>query len=149
MSLHSFSWIIPNELAGMGRPDGLPTDFEELHDMGIEAVVNLMVEGWSESMQEKWGLDYLHLPVPGFRRPKLVQVLQFVRFCDANILKGRGVVAHCLAGKGRTGTMLAAYLVHRGMRAEEAIAEVRRLRPGSLETVSQEAAVHEYSWHRR
>jgi protein-tyrosine phosphatase len=47
-----------------------------------------------------------------------------------------------VAGYGRTGTVLAAYLVAKGAEPEEAIDRVRRARPGSIETVEQEHAVH-------
>ena len=48
-------------------------------------------------------------------------------------------------GRGRTGTMLACYLVAKeGYSAEAAIAETRRRRRGSLETRRQEKAVHRF-----
>ena len=61
-----------------------------------------------------------------------------------NRLFRRAVGVHCGAGMGRTGTFLAAYLVSQGMTAHDAIAEVRRLRPGSIETPAQERAVAQY-----
>lgn len=46
----------------------------------------------------------------------------------------------------RTGTLIAAYLVKaRGLTVEAAIAEIRRVRPGSVETPAQEAAVRAYA----
>ena len=48
-------------------------------------------------------------------------------------------------GHGRTGTMLACYLVKtRGMSGADAILETRRLRPGSIETAEQERAVVQF-----
>ena len=60
--------------------------------------------------------------------------------------RGRGipVVAHCRAGFGRTGTMLACYLVTQGFHAEQAVASVREKRPGSVETPEQERFVAEF-----
>ncbi|NXE30961.1 DUS23 phosphatase, partial [Ardeotis kori] len=47
-----------------------------------------------------------------------------------------------LLGHGRTGTMLACYLAKaREMSGGDAIREIRRLRPGSIETQEQEQAV--------
>ena len=50
-----------------------------------------------------------------------------------------------LVGVGRTGTVLACYLVHRGATAVDAINRVRELRPGSVQTPEQEAAVLQYA----
>jgi atypical dual specificity phosphatase len=47
-------------------------------------------------------------------------------------------------GYGRTGTVLAAYLIAEGATARQALAEVRRVRPGAVETPQQEQALLEY-----
>ena len=52
---------------------------------------------------------------------------------------------HCRMGMGRTGSMLACYLAKcKNLTAEEAIQEIRRLRPGSIETEDQEKVVAEF-----
>lgn len=57
----------------------------------------------------------------------------------------QAVGVHCALGFGRTGTMLACYLVkERGLAAGDAVAEIRRLRPGSIETYEQEKAVFQF-----
>jgi len=62
----------------------------------------------------------------------------------------QGVAVHCYWGRGRTGTMLAAYLVAvNEMYPDEAIDHIRRLRPFSIETDEQEEAVHNFSAHVR
>jgi atypical dual specificity phosphatase len=60
------------------------------------------------------------------------------------VSNGAAVAVHCGAGLGRTGTLVACYLVAGGLSAEDAIAKVRRLRPGSIETAEQEAAVRTF-----
>ena len=48
-------------------------------------------------------------------------------------------------GRGRTGTMCACYFVHmQGQTADQAIGNIRRMRPGSIETSEQERLVHQY-----
>lgn len=57
----------------------------------------------------------------------------------------QAVAVHCMHGHGRTGTMLASYLVKtRNISGLEAIKEIRRLRKGSIETKDQEIAVIEF-----
>jgi atypical dual specificity phosphatase len=59
--------------------------------------------------------------------------------------RGRPVAVHCASGLGRTGTLLAAFLVSQGATAEGAIERVRSVRPGSVETLEQEQAIHAYA----
>lgn len=62
-----------------------------------------------------------------------------------SVSTSQAVGVHCALGFGRTGTMLACYLVkERGLAAGDAIAEIRRLRPGSIETYEQEKAVFQF-----
>jgi len=128
MSLYGFGWIIPGRLAAMAGPDGSPDDFEELKALGIGALVNLTRSDWPPQLIAASGLRYLHLPIGDLEPPGQGQVDEFVTFCDESMRQGRAVAVHCLAGKGRTGTMAACYLVHRGAAAQEAIGRVRRLR---------------------
>lgn len=144
MALREFSWVIEGELAGMSQPDGLPEDLAELRRLGVAALVNLTPEDWPREVVERSGLAYLQLPIEDFSPPRPEQVDAFVEFCEESILRGRPVAVHCRAGRGRTGTMIACYLVRRGMSAEEAIGRTCSLRPGSIETCKQKQAVRDY-----
>ncbi|MEF8788287.1 MAG: dual specificity protein phosphatase family protein [Planctomycetota bacterium] len=144
MALHRFSWVVEDELAAMGAPDGYEADFEELQDRGVGALVSLTMDAVLADGAEEFGFSYLHLPIPDGTAPELFQVRQFMRFCEQNIDQDRPVAVHCLAGIGRTGTMAACYLVYRGMEPHDAISRIRRLRPRSIETLSQEGLIYEY-----
>ena len=55
------------------------------------------------------------------------------------------VTVHCSGGKGRTGAMLAAYLIKvQDLNAWEAIRQTRKIRPGSIESKTQEIRLYEY-----
>ena len=57
----------------------------------------------------------------------------------------QGLVVHCLGGHGRTGTMLASFLVkYLNTPAQKAIDDIRRMRPGSVETEEQEQRIAEF-----
>lgn len=149
MSLHGFSWVIEGKLAAMSMPDRSSDDLGQLGRKGVGALVNLTPWEWPASVLTQYGLEYLQLPIPDFSPPQPAQADKFVQFCDRNINQGRAVAVHCLAGKGRTGTMIACYLVYKGAEPQEAIGRIRSLRPGSIETHSQELAVHEFAARHR
>jgi atypical dual specificity phosphatase len=76
--------------------------------------------------------------------PTLQQVQEAVAMISFCLDRHLPVVVHCLAGLGRTGTILACYLVSMEMPANNAIIVIREWRPGSIETSEQEAVVYEY-----
>jgi len=59
------------------------------------------------------------------------------------------VGVHCHAGIGRTGTILAAYLISQGKTARDALRELRVMRPGSVETSEQEDVLISYEGLKR
>jgi len=137
----SFSWLIPNEVAAMSRPGSDVKSFEFLADKGIEAVVSLTESPLPKAFIEEFGFEYHHVPVRDFTAPTLKQVDQLVRFITKTRERGKVVAVHCGAGLGRTGTVLSCYLVSQGYSAQDAIAKVRSVRPGSVETQGQEDLV--------
>ena len=147
-SVPGFSWVEKDTLAAMARPGrerDLEVDLAWLQSAGITVLVSLTEEPIPEESLEKYGMAGLHLPVEDFTPPTLAQINRFLEEVDRARLENYALGIHCTAGKGRTGTMLAAYLVTRGLSAEDAIAKVRKLRPGSVETVAQEERVAEFA----
>jgi atypical dual specificity phosphatase len=140
-----FYWVIRGVIAGMSHPGNNPEVLERLSDMGIGAVVSLTERPMRADLVRGYGMEFLHLPVPDFCAPRQEQIDQFVSFSESIVAQDRAVTVHCLAGRGRTGTMLGCFLVRQGMTANEAIDKVRSLRPGAIENFEQETAVYHFA----
>lgn len=142
--MNGFSWVIDNEIGGMARPDGRDEAiWGWLSERNIGLVVSLTGAAPDAGVLARNGLDLLHLPVPDFTPPTLDAINEFLEKARFYHHEGKGIVVHCGAGIGRTGTMIACYLVDKGFSAEEAIQLVRQARPGSIETREQEQVIHD------
>jgi len=140
----NFSWVVEGKLAGCGLPV-TEDEFEWLSDQGIKSVVTVREVALPSDWFDGSDIDYLHLRVEDFGAPTIEELDQAVDFIDQQINSGRPVMVHCAAGKGRTGAVIAAYLVKKqNLSAEQAIAKLRGMRPGSVQSVSQETAVSMY-----
>jgi atypical dual specificity phosphatase len=116
-----------------------------LAERGVSLLVNLAERPHDPARLAHYGLRTVHLPVPDFTAPTPEQIDKGVGAILDALAAGQCVAVHCGAGLGRTGTLVACYLVHRGLDAAGAIAQVRERRPGSVETVGQRAAVIAYA----
>ncbi len=120
-------------------------EFEALVAHDVSLLVNLHVRPHASATLERYALTELHLPVRDFGCPTAAQLDTGITAIAKTVASGRWAAVHCGGGLGRTGTLLACYLVGRGLSAEEALARLRLARPGSVETPQQEAAVFAYA----
>ena len=139
-----FSWVDKPRLAALAMP-GSADDLAWLRRAGIEVLVSLSEEPPPRKWVNDAGLMLVHVPVPDMTAPTLRQLDLIVDAVDRAVRSGMGAAVHCTAGKGRTGTALAAYFVAKGLRPTAAIEKVRDLRPGSIETPEQEQAVEAFA----
>ena len=147
--MQRFYWVIERRLAGCSRPgahgQSIADDLAILRDHGIQSVLTLTETPVLAHELEAAGLDTLHLPVDDFFAPTTQQMLQALAYIDASLAESMPVAVHCLAGQGRTGTILAAWLLRSGLSADEAISEIRALAPGAIESAPQVAALRRWA----
>jgi atypical dual specificity phosphatase len=140
----NFSWVIEGKLAGSGLPV-THDEFEWLLQNGIKSIVTVREVPLPSEWFDGSDIDYMHLQVEDFSAPTIEEMDDVVNFIDHEISMGRSVMVHCAAGKGRTGAVLAAYLVKKeNLTAEQSIEKLRSMRPGSVQSVAQETAISMY-----
>lgn len=159
-TMDGFYWLIDGALAGCPRPglrwrgprssdDGdLAADLTALRGHGVGALLSLTETALPDAAFARSGLWGLHLPVPDFQPPSPDQLQVALAFIDRHRAEGRGVAIHCRAGQGRTGTVLAAYLIRAGSSAEDAIRAVRAACPDAIGSAGQVTALEAYARRR-
>jgi atypical dual specificity phosphatase len=146
MTRLNFGWVIDGTLAGCARPYSA-RDVAFLVSQGIRAVVRLTTpeEGYlATDAITGAGLEDLYEPVRVLTAPGTEQLERILRCIDRWVDQGTPVAVSCGAGYGRTGTVLACYLVHQGWSAAEAIAEVTRRGRQAYEVPEQLQAIRAY-----
>jgi len=142
MNSNPLHYFEVNNIGGCAMPHS-PDDIQWLRNKNISAVLTLI----ERTLPPEWLNDFisLHVPVQDFCPPTIEQLNLCVNFLKDCLENRRKPVVHCMMGYGRTGTILAAYLISQGMTADDAITEVRRKRPGAIETYEQEDILYEYA----
>jgi atypical dual specificity phosphatase len=139
-----FTWIDPDVLGACIYPQS-DLELAELAGLGVTLIINMHERAHSEIALERHNIRQLHLAVPDMAAPAPDQLELGVSTIEAALTDGGKVVVHCAVGLGRTGTLLACVYVKRGLSVDDAIAHVRRLRPGSVESEAQVQAVHAFA----
>ena len=139
----NFSWLIENKLAG----SAIPTSNDEVQwtvGQGIKSIVTVR----EEPLDDTWvkNVNYLHVLSNDMGVPEFNDLVYAVDFIHRRVTNNEPVLVHCLAGLGRTGTILACYLVkYQKMPTDEAIQKVREERPGSIQSYPQEEITFQFA----
>jgi atypical dual specificity phosphatase len=166
--MRGFYWVIAGVLAGCPRPGGresgnpferkkaglseeggrLDDDLTWLEEHGVGAVLSMTETPLATETLAKHTLTVRHLPVRDMTPPTTGQLIRALEFIDEQHALGKAVVVHCLMGQGRTGTVLAAYLIRGGASAAEALRTVRGVCVGAVASPAQERALYTFAERR-
>ena len=139
----NFSWLIENKLAG----SAIPTSIDEVQwaiEQGVKSIVTIR----EDPLNDDWVKDvnYLHVSSNDMGVPEFADLTYAIDFIHRRITNNEPVMVHCLAGMGRTGTILACYLVkYQNLSADDAIQKVREERPGSIQSYPQEEIIFQFA----
>jgi Cyclin-dependent kinase inhibitor 3 (CDKN3) len=117
-----------------------------LLDCGLRRIINLMWPGESSrggrpfdpylprlcelAAERGLAIEWLGFPIRDASAPTTERMAEIVAAIADGLRRNVPTYVHCWGGHGRTGTAVACHLMGRGHSAEEAVAEVLRLRTG-------------------
>jgi ADP-ribosyl-[dinitrogen reductase] hydrolase len=141
----------PHGMSGYWDRD-LCLDLDAIREWGAAAVVTLLepkelvllrVERLGEEVLRR-NMKWLHLPIADVSIPdEFFEEEWKTAGAELRTMLHRrlDVLVHCRGGLGRAGTVAARLLIELGVKPTKAVASVRAVRPGAIETLAQEQFV--------
>ncbi|MDD2704840.1 MAG: dual specificity protein phosphatase family protein [Acidocella sp.] len=143
-----FVWIEEGRLAATPMPGvtaDVDYDLDLLKNVGITALITLTEKDFPQDALARHGLTNLHLSIEDRKAPTAAEMDMLVTRMRQMLESGEVLAVHCLAGLGRTGTILAAYLVkEKGLSAQSALNQIRRFNRQFVQSDDQEDFLMEY-----
>ena len=127
----------------------IPTRFH--HEAGPNSMLISIVDpaSWrpeaAHEFKERHNFEFLDIEKNDFALDEAMrcsqdQANELVRLLQHALENKMNVVVHCYAGVGRSGMIALRLLVERGANPEDALTQIRKVRPGAVERPAQ------YEW---
>jgi len=137
------NWIIPGKILAFAAPSKDRLSVRKLRDFCVSNKVGTIfrlnqesIERYDEHVLETIGIKHFDLTIEDGGVPSRTQIENFIRIAEDSWASGEAFGVHCWAGLGRTGTMIAAFLMRKfNLRAAPVIGFLRVMRPGSVLSV--------------
>ncbi len=135
-----FLWLKKGRLAGTPRPgvvQEIKYDLEALKRVGINCLVSLTERAPDVEDYRQYGIDNVWSAIPDMEGPSINQAVSLCQEIERRLRADEVLAVHCRAGLGRTGTLLAAYLIWEGEEALDALESVRKVEPRWVQSEEQ------------
>jgi len=136
------NWIIPSKFLAFSGPNGVHTQQSGIRTFtpedyipffkkrNVTAIVRLNKKEYDRTRFTAEGINHFDLIFADGSAPTEALLKKFLDTVES---QPGAIAVHCRAGLGRTGTVIAAYIIkHYHFSAPEAIAWIRLCRPGSV-----------------
>jgi len=144
-----FRWIIPGRLGATPLP-GIVTDLDYdlacLRMLGITTLITLTHRDLDQDALRRQGLRNFHLGISDNEPPSIPQMRALAGRMSELLHNGETLAVHCRAGLGRTGTVVAGWLMCDGLPAQLAIQRIRNIDSRFVQTASQEQFL--FAWEK-
>ncbi|MFZ5812985.1 MAG: protein-tyrosine phosphatase family protein, partial [Thermodesulfobacteriota bacterium] len=113
---HAYELTFVTPHLAVGHAPMTHEQLDSLKAQGIGAILNLCAEFCDlHDIEAQAGFEVYYLPIPDEEAPPLPELEKALAWLDEAVYLGRKVLIHCRHGIGRTGTVLNAYLLRRGL----------------------------------
>lgn len=143
-----FLWLKRGLLAGTPIPGvfhDMDYDLAALKRVGVTWLITLTEQRLDDARLARHGIRSLWHPVVDMAAPSIMEAVAICRVVDQLIDEGEVVAVHCYAGLGRTGTVLATYLIWHGSNALDALEAVRRVEPRWVQSEVQASFLEKFA----
>ncbi|KAJ8979068.1 hypothetical protein NQ317_013384 [Molorchus minor] len=143
-----FTWVEDNKLAAFAWPQtrgNLEFLWEEVAMYYFRYKTHRYALSRKNTPLANSKFEWTFIPVKECESPTIEQIFKFIRVVQWCRKKNLPLGVHCRMGLGRTGVLVAVYLMYfHGMAADQALKNLRYLRPGSVDSPAQVECIRNY-----
>jgi ABC-type phosphate transport system ATPase subunit len=143
-----FLWLLKGQLAGTPLPGVFfeqNYDLKALQRVGVTCLLSTTQNPVSEKALNSFDIKGKAFPIKDMGVPTLKQALEICQLIEKMIGSEEVVAVHCRAGLGRTGTVLALYLIWQKLDPLSALEKVRNIEPRWVQSDEQVKFLSEFA----